>query len=89
MMSVPEAAKSLPEWTDAELRATVDDKANDWDIRSEAAWEIARRQMVKDEAAHAAFHGKAYVNRGRVERRRGYRGDTVCLDCYYGKEFPG
>lgn len=46
----------------------------------------SRAKVAANEAAHAAFHGRPlkYVT---VERRRGYRGRSVCRDCYYGKEW--
>jgi hypothetical protein len=68
--------------TDEQLRAHVDDRDSDFDSRSEAAYEIANRARVKAEAEHAAFHGRDRLNYGRVGRRRGYLGETVCLDCY-------
>ena len=58
------------------------------ELRLAAAGEVAARRVKASEAAHAAFHGKP-LRYGTVERRRGYRGRSVCLDCYYGKEWRG
>jgi hypothetical protein len=63
----------------------------EFDRRSEEAFAVARRRQAEAEARHAAFHGHP-LRYGRVGRRRGYRGETVCLDCYYAGrkgEWPG
>jgi hypothetical protein len=61
----------------------------EFDRRSEEAFAIARKRQAEQEARHAAFHRRDRLNYGRVERRRGYRGQVVCLDCYYGREWDG
>lgn len=61
----------------------------EFDRRSEEAFAIARKAQEERDARHAAFHRRDRLHYGRVERRRGYRGQTVCLDCYYGREWPG
>jgi hypothetical protein len=75
--------------SDADLVTRRGDESLSFDERSDAAFETARRAGLARDAAHAAFHGRSALNYGRVERRRGYRGSTVCLDCYYGKEWVG
>lgn len=54
---------------------------------SEEAFAEADRLMRERDTDHAVFHGVERLRYGRVERRRGYLGQTVCLDCYYGKEW--
>jgi hypothetical protein len=51
--------------------------------------EIARRNGERQDRAHAAYHKRETLNYGRVERRRGYRGHTTCLDCYRGRPWDG
>lgn len=58
-----------------------------YDRLLEEAGRQAEAKKRAEEAEHAAFHGRDRLNYGRVERRRGYRGHYVCLDCYYGKEW--
>lgn len=55
------------------------------ELLERASAEGARKQREL-EAQHAAFHGRPlrYVT---VERRRGYRGRSVCADCYYVREW--
>ena len=57
-----------------------------WDRMSAEQDAKVQAQVAAQEAAHAAFHGRPprYVT---VERRRGYRGRSVCADCYYEKEW--
>lgn len=51
-----------------------------------AAYAERGRKAAEQEQAHEAFHGEKpqYIS---VERRRGYKGRTVCRQCYYGKSF--
>lgn len=60
-----------------------------WDAAVELADEVARRNRLREDRAHAAFHRVTAVRYGRVERRPGYRGRTVCLHCYRGLEWHG
>lgn len=69
--------------TDEQLLAIKDDRSEDFDLRLEAASEIGHRAAQKRDANHAASHG-GRVRRITVGRRPGYRGETVCADCYYG-----
>lgn len=77
--------------TDQELLAAFRDAratltADTFDAASELAFEIARRNTARRDAAHEAFHEVRMV---RVEARRGYRGQTVCANCYRGREWDG
>lgn len=68
-----------------DLRALMADELADVDDRLEAAVEVGARAAVTRDAEHAAEHGRTTLRYGRVAARRGYRGDVVCLDCYYGR----
>lgn len=56
-----------------------------FEAASDLAGEIARRDGLRRDAAHAAHHGRPSIRTGRVEARGGQYarvGRTVCLDCY-------
>lgn len=74
---------------DAALDARVHDDGLSFADRLAAADALASRRARYRDDAHAAFHGRPTLRYGRVERRRGYRGSTVCLDCYYGRAWDG
>lgn len=48
---------------------------------------IGRQKTDEAYRQHCAFHGRDALRMVVVERRRGYRGRSVCADCYYGKEW--
>lgn len=61
------------EYTEAELEQMF-----------EAAGREAERKANEAHAQHEAFHGQP-IRMVVVGRRSGYKGETVCHDCYYGK----
>ena len=77
-----------PDMTTDDLMVIVHDSTADFDTRAAAADLIATRNRVTRDAAHAAFHGHP-LRYGRVGRDRWHRGDTVCLDCYWGRPWDG
>jgi hypothetical protein len=79
---------ALVDMTDDDLAAAMADVSRSVDDRITFASALGDRRARARDAAHAAFHGHP-LKYGRVGRRRGYLGDTVCLDCYYGKEWNG
>jgi len=75
--------------TDEQLDIIWRNRAEDPDLRGEAALEVGRRKGEARDAAHAAFHGRERVKMVKVEARRGYKGEWVCGDCYYRKAWDG
>jgi hypothetical protein len=61
------------------------DESRSVEDRLEAAGQVGALVAKARDVEHAASHGRTELRYGRVERRRGYRGQVVCLDCYYGK----
>lgn len=71
--------------TREQLDSIKADRSADIELRFAAADELGLRNRAAIDAAHAAQHGRVELRYGRVEARRGYRGQVVCLDCYYGR----
>lgn len=77
------------ELLDAYRAARADLTPSTFDHAAGLAGMIAERDAARRDSAHASFHGRRDLRYGRVERRAGYRGQTVCLDCYRSRPWDG
>lgn len=87
-MTLPRTADGKPDVSSA-LNPDGTLNEAEWERLSELAFAEKRAKIEADEKAHAAFHRQPEVRYRTVERRPGYRGRTVCIDCYYGTEWRG